>query len=211
MIIGKAKLFSDYNKCITQSCIFKSVVSEMDAVEKEILSINQKLVEGFGLPFGITQADYLYDKKRKKIYLCEIAARGGGVFISSDIIPMVTGIDVNKLLVDYVMGKDCLYDISKYQQKYAAFLTFSLSEGIIESINGMDEIKDLSAVVKIFDQRLRIGEQTVPLIDKAQRYGPILFQANSYGECKDAMQRVKKTLSIKVRSVQNKVVDGIIW
>lgn len=45
------------------------------------LSLNKTIVEGFGLKNGITHGEYIISKEQ--IYLIEIAARGGGVYISS--------------------------------------------------------------------------------------------------------------------------------
>ncbi|MEZ5336075.1 MAG: hypothetical protein R2741_13015 [Methanolobus sp.] len=47
--------------------------------------INKKLVEGFGLKFGFTHSEYIVEDETGEIYLVEIAARGGGNYISSDI------------------------------------------------------------------------------------------------------------------------------
>ena len=63
---------------------------------------NDRFVELAGLPFGLTHAEYKFEKG--EFYLIEIAARGGGTRISSDIVPRLTGVDVYKILIEKALG-----------------------------------------------------------------------------------------------------------
>ena len=53
---------------------------------EKLARLNSDMVETMGLPFGITHAEYKY--YNGEFYLIEIAARGGGTRISSDIVPI---------------------------------------------------------------------------------------------------------------------------
>lgn len=68
---------------------------------EQLKSINDCFVEKTGLPFGLTHAEYKYDGS--KFILIEIGARGGGNFISSHIVPIMTGIDNYSLFIEQTL------------------------------------------------------------------------------------------------------------
>lgn len=87
---------------------------------------NDKYVESSGLRFGFTHAEYKYNGS--EFVLIEIGARGGGNYISSHIVPAMTGLDNYGLLVAHTLDHE--------QQD-----TFSLP----------DEYKERCCVLKFFD------------------------------------------------------------
>lgn len=208
LVIGKSRYFNLPNICIPKDRIFKSA-DLANELEQRILHIHQKLVEGFGLNFGITHGEYLYDKAKDKIYLCEVAARGGGVNISSDIIPLASGVHPDRLLVNYLIGK---FDkkLLKVSSGYAGYLCFTLPEGKIESFTGLKEIEEMPQVKLVNIGNIEIGKQTKALNNKACRYGPIVFAAKSYQESLEIIDKIKQTLIIRVKNDQQKI-QNIIW
>ena len=86
------------NLCISSCRIFKSSKNRLSRVEQRVLEIQSKLVKAFGLDFGNVHGEYIYDHSADKVYLNEIAARGGGCCTSTHIIPLVTGINTLKML-----------------------------------------------------------------------------------------------------------------
>lgn len=68
----------------------------------KLREINDKYINLTGLPFGLTHAEYKYENG--EFYLIEIAARGGGNLISSDIVPIMTGIDNYRYLIECTLG-----------------------------------------------------------------------------------------------------------
>lgn len=182
----------------------------MGNITKErILEINRKLVEGFGLKFGITHSEYLVDEKTGDIYLGEIAARGGGTYISSDILPMATGIDFNKYLLDIVAGKRKRVNIENIENNVAGYICFSLPPGYVREIEGIENIKQLPCVYKVILETLHVGMQTGQMKDKSGRMGPILIKGKNTREFEDTVNKVKSLLDIKVETSEG--IKGIIW
>jgi Biotin carboxylase len=111
---------------------------------EELKIINNKLVESMGLPFGITHAEYKY--LNGKFYLIEIAARGGGARIASEIVPLITNIDTYKLLIDYVLGESG--EIDNFDTDlYVCLEFFDLQTGKIKNIQGYNNIKKMNEVI----------------------------------------------------------------
>lgn len=111
--------------------------------------MNETVVKGFGLKFGITHGEFLVEKNTGKIFLVEIAARGGGVFISSEIIPAATGVNANELLVKDALG---IYDDNQIviRKGAAAYFCYLLHEGKVVKINGCEDINQIKGGAKGF-------------------------------------------------------------
>lgn len=100
---------------------------------------NNKYVETSGLLFGFTHAEYKYNGS--EFILIEIGARGGGNYISSHIVPAMTGLDNYGLLIGHTL------DHEQYH-------TFSLS----------DEYKKRCCVLKFFDVDMKNNGKKVAAI-----------------------------------------------
>lgn len=85
------------------------------------------MVKSLGLICDITHAEYLYNPDNKEIYLIEIAARGDGVYISSDLITLATGFNANEALIDYLVeDKKKVPTICELNANISAYVIFAL-------------------------------------------------------------------------------------
>lgn len=208
--IGEKEYFDLKGKYISKMCMFTSAKGELDDVEKKVLCVNQKLVEGIGLPFGITHAEYIYSYDDNEVYLVEIAARGGGVFLSSDLTPRACGINTNELLIDYVVdGKTVNVKELEFDNRVTAWRCFSFKEGLIHSIDGVEETRQIPGVFNVCIDDLYIGKRIEEIKDDKGKYGPILIEASSKKACIEAMKRAEKTLSI--RTENNSIISEMVW
>ncbi len=90
----------------------------------QIREYNDRFVNGSGLRFGITHGEYLVEGQQ--IWFNEIAARGGGYRISSDIVPWVTGVNVMDILYLSLLGHSVNLDALAVRDK-AAVIRFYMS------------------------------------------------------------------------------------
>ena len=208
LVIGKSSFFNFEDICLQNSRIFKDATSA-NKLEKRILDIDKLIVEKFGLKFGITHSEYFYNCNTDKIYLNEIAARGGGIFISSELIPLACGVVVNRHYVDCALGLKNDFVI-ELQKGYSGYLSFLLNKGTIVDINGIDEIKKMNGVYKFIDDKIFIGNKTGNIKDKSSRLGPFLLHTNNEEDFYDVCNKIKKTFTIDVVD-ENNSHSGIIW
>ncbi len=208
LVVGHRDYFEIDGAFIPCATVFSDAHSADSLLEERIKEINSKLVSSFGLPFGITHAEYLHDEKTDEIYLVEIAARGGGVFISSDLIPLACGVDANDLYVRNALGLPCdnKIEISTGASAYFCYLT---PEGTVSRINNTDQIMSITGVHKAFFDNIEIGMKTASIKDKSSRKGPILVKGKSKKDCYDTISKVKKILDIKV--ITNNGEEDIRW
>ena len=208
--LGIKEYFDKPGCCISKMCMFSSALSIDDPVELSVLKTNKSVVEGFGLPFGITHGEYIVSNVDGKAYLVEIAARGGGVFLSSDLTPRACGIDTNELLIDYIVeNKRVAVSELSLRRGVAAFMCFELQPGTIKEIRGRESLNTLPGVFKAFVEDLSVGAMTCEMTDDSNKKGPILIEACSREECYRYIRQVKDTFDVIVDN--GGVESHIIW
>ena len=208
LVIGDREYFDLPTMFIPQQTIFPSQIKP--ELQEKLLVLNTKLVKGFAPTFGITHSEFLVDEQTCEVRLVETAIRGGGVFISSDLIPLATGINVNKLLIGLASGDgDVSFDPGQVKQRAAAYMCFYLPEGQIHSVKGLREVQTVNGVRKAFLGDLEVGRRTAKIIDKTMRQGPILIAGENRQDLQNIMVEVQDTLKIEVKTPTG--IKNMIW
>lgn len=109
---------------LTRSCRWPSDIDQ--TLLESIYEANDKFVELSGLRFGITHGEYIIDTATNRFCLNEIACRGGGFRIGSDIIPWVSGVDSQEVLLSGLLGEAVNLDLPLVER--SALLQFYDSE-----------------------------------------------------------------------------------
>lgn len=208
--LGIKEYFNKEALYISKMCMFSSANVVTDISELCVLETNKKLVQGLKLKFGITHGEYIVSDKDKKVYLVEIAARGGGVYLSSDLTPWATGIDTNDIIIDYVLeNKKISISSLNLDHKVSAWICFELLPGTIISIENIEELKKIKGVKKVFLDELFVGKKVEQLKDDTGKHGPILICGTSREDCYEIIKQVRECLKISVKN--GKLVSQIIW
>lgn len=159
---------------------------------------NDKFVDLSGLKFGLTHAEYKFEDG--KYYLIEIGARGGGNFIGSTIVPVMSGVDN----YDYIVKKhlniefdDTLSVNPDLIDRCCVLKFFDTPDrgGIVKHIHGLDFIKGNSNVL---DCKLNfgIGDYIEPARDDASRIGYYIAYENSRDELRELMDEIESEFII---------------
>lgn len=208
--VGEKQYFDLNGKYVSKMCMFSSARGNLDDVERKVLETNKQLVERIGLPFGITHAEYIYSYDDNEVYLVEIAARGGGVFLSSDLTPRASGITTNEYLIDYVVeGKTIDVNKLDFKKGVASWRCFTFIPGKIHSIEGQKETSEIPGVFKVCLEDLYIGKRIAEIKDDKGKYGPILIEADSKEECLRIMSEVEK--SLRITTEHNGIISEMVW
>jgi len=157
-------------------------------------SLNDALVEASGLPFGITHGEYKF--YNNQFLLMEIAARGGGTRIASDLVPVISGVDIYDYLIDYALGsKPSLFP--RLSNCRCGLLEFFQAEpGKIKAIEGLEALKQLPGVVDaiVFYQ---VGQEIPKTVDKTTRAGYFLAVAATPLALAELEQQILQSLRIE--------------
>ena len=206
LIIGKSKNFPLENLCISGERIFKSVANKLNSIERKILEINNLIVKEFGLKYGNTHAEYIYNAQTNSIYLNEIAARGGGCCINSHIIPLLTKIDTVDYLYANMQNNINIQLPQRLPRGWAAYVTFLLPKGIIIKVEGLDKLKNLSAIKANF---VKIGSISTGIINKSSKIGPIIILSDKKRVLLKTIKTIKKIIKIEVQQDDGTIVNPI--
>lgn len=187
-----------YNQNIASELLFSY---DSESYDYDLLrETHNRLIEQTGLLFGLTHAEYKYENG--EFYLIEMAARGGGTKIASDIVPYMSGIDTYKILIDSALkngsSTNFNFTISKRFQKRWAILRFLDVESngkAIVSIEGIDKIKALDGV-KDFALEFSIGDIVEHAQDDRSRVGYYIACAESKEEIEIINETINKFLKI---------------
>lgn len=193
LVCGDTHYFDVKDAFAAKERIFPS--RQPEAIINKALELNKKIVKGFGLNSGLTHGEYIV--VGEEVFLIEIAARGGGVYISSDIIPLMTGFKTTDFIVDIATKMKVAMPIIKQTDKVACYIAFFLPEGAIDSVEGVDIIQQLEYVHHNNLEHLTIGKKIGVNIDKTSRYFMIL-EAENFEVLKERIEYIHKTLIVRV-------------
>lgn len=188
----------EYNPSIANRLFFSHESAEFDYVK--LRNTNDTLIDATGLPFGITHAEYKYEND--EFYLIEMAARGGGTKIASDIVPYVSGIDTYQLLIESALGIEKAYDINyegmeQFKNRCALleFLDIESAGRKIKEIAGEEEIRKIPEVVD-FGLEFSVGDIVHKAEDDRSRVGYFIICAESAKKVDEIAQQIKAILNI---------------
>lgn len=178
-----------------------------DELRDRVLDLNKRIITGFGLKQGITHSEFIMEGD--DIYLIETAARGGGVFISSDLISLSTGLDTEQFLLEIATGvRDSLPEF-KFNKQACGYMAFYIPDGVINDIKGKDEILGYDFVHRNQLDELYTGRKcTGGQNDKTTRLA-IIVSGETLKLVDERMALIKKTLRVTVETAEGK--KGLIW
>ncbi|MDO5131981.1 MAG: ATP-grasp domain-containing protein [Eubacteriales bacterium] len=201
LCIGDTLYFDIPDAFAAKSRIFPTTAD--DALREKVLSLDEKIIRGFGLRQGITHSEYIMEGD--EVYLIETAARGGGVFISSDLIHLSSGLDTEQFLVNIALGQQKEMPGLLPQQSFCGYMAFYLPVGRVLRADGIDTVCSLP-----FVHRNQLGKLHAGLVnkegatDKTSRIA-VIVSGKTRDELMANMAEVRETLKIEVESPDGSV------
>ena len=125
---------------VTKEIIYPAQVPHK--IIEKLKKAHDSVVRSLAYTKGHTHGEYIVNENGT-IYLVECTNRGGGVFTSSTIVPEVSGIDLNQILINQMIGNKVISKDSDNNPVILSFLDFEVGK-TIKSI----EILNLSNVLK---------------------------------------------------------------
>lgn len=204
------KYFVLNNMFIPSQTIFPSIVPQpiLDKIE----TCESKMAAYINPSFAIVHSEYLYNAETGKIRVVESALRGGGVYISSHLVPLYSGIDINDTLVDCILGNEVDMEkvMNQRNNKAAGYVCFYLPGGTVCKAEGFEEVRRFDFVKMMCVNDIKVGMQTPPLTHKGQRLGPILVTGDDRDGIEQNIEKMQDTLQILVEGEDGKT-RGINW
>jgi len=204
------RYFKLENMFIPSQTIFPS--SAPQSVLEKICKCEEQMSAKASPNFAIVHSEYLYDPDTLELRAVESALRGGGVYISSHLIPLSCNVDINELLIDCALGiePNLDYTVSCKTDGAAAYVCFYLPRGTVMSITGINAIQSLPFVKMADIKGIEPGMQTPVLSHKGQRLGPVIISGDSRKDIEEKIEIIKSVLHIEVQTSEGRIAD-ICW
>lgn len=181
-------------------------IAPKEAVEK-VLATNDKICRSFGIKQGITHGEYILDGD--DVILLEVAARGGGVFISTDLIYLQTGINTEEFLLDVYTGKRNKLPDFSWQGKSSCYISFFLPQGEVVKVEGLTDVLKLPYTYRNNFETLNVGKVIMKSTDKTGRYF-VTLEAKDHEELMHRREDIIRMIKVDVVGADG-IVKGPIW
>jgi carbamoyl-phosphate synthase large subunit len=166
-----------------------------EVVCQRIAAANEAAARALGIPFGITHAEFLVDAEGMP-WLVEMAARGGGTFIASHIVPALTGVHPAAALMRCLMGRKP--DVSPRYRRAAQLRFLRLPRG--RRVLRYANLQDLAQRPGILALQFHIAPQSsVPSVeDDRSRHGFVITHAPTRDEAIALADAIERDLVIEL-------------
>ena len=165
----------------------------------KIRELNDKIIEYSDLPYGLTHVEYKFHDGQ--FWLMEMAARGGGNWISSKIVPWVSGIDTYQYLINCSVGKisNEKFIIKQYYKKRCAVLKFfeTDNEGVVKEVKGIEYLDNEAVVCYRFE--FKIGDEIKLAQNDVSRIGFYIACSENKEELVRVMNEIEENVVIVLK------------
>ena len=129
--------------------------------------------------------------------LVEIAARGGGYEIFSKIIPAISNVNVIEVVIDLALGLEPIID--SIDTKCAVLKFFdSEKRGIIQSISGIEEAKNITGVIGLEIDSSIIGKTFNGISRDGERLGYVIVLGDRVSEVLEIANEVRELINFDI-------------
>jgi biotin carboxylase len=164
---------------------------------EEVRDLIERGARALGLTFGSVKADIVLGKNGPEII--ELAGRLSGNYLATHHIPMAYGVDLVGALIDVCMGKAITAKaLIPSKQKYLGVRYFFPIAGVIESIEGIDEVaaRDYVSMLHVY---VSPGDTQLPIDKHGARAGTIICEGETYAEAKKRVEDAVRAIKFKVK------------
>lgn len=153
-----------------------------------------RAVKAIGIENGAAHVEMMVTCQGPR--LIELGARLGGDCITSHLVPLSTGIDMIKAVIDIAMGD--VPDLTPKFSRGSAIRYFCVNEGTIVSIDGIDSSKKIKGVVDVILTR-EIGDTVFPIHSSVDRVGMVIASGNTALDAVNTCVKAESNISICVK------------
>jgi biotin carboxylase len=137
----------------------------------DLETLARRIVDRFEIANGILHIEFLLSADTRTVYLIEFAIRGCGSKVATHLMPVLTGVDVVRILIRQALGLPVQVDVSRACCGALHFLMFP--PGRITAVRGVEEAKALRGVIDVCVERAP-GDTVEDVHDGRSRPGHVL-------------------------------------
>lgn len=172
-------------------------VADLPVSLNDLQQVTQHTITALGLQQGVFHAEMMVCADR--IVPIDVAARGGGVLIYRHVLPHVSGVDVNRAMIELAMGQRPRI-VPRADRRVANIEFLRLPAGRVEAVLGLVQASAVAEIAAIVFNA-KPGDDVGPIHDKDQRPGYILALSDSSHAAITACERAKALLRVRMQGV----------
>lgn len=132
------------------------------------------------------------------ITVIETSPRFGGDFITSTLVPLSTGLNIDDLLIDISIGNKLSDDDFKPKKnRCSGVVFFNLPEGIIKKIGNLDELKTINGL-HFYYFGLKEGDFVNVIKNSIDRYGDAVFVTDTREELEEDIEKFNQIVDNQI-------------
>jgi biotin carboxylase len=162
--------------------------------QESILVATRKGIEALGIDFSGSHTEIRLGPGGPSIM--EIGARLGGDWITSDLVPLATGVDIFAGAVQVALGEEP--DVLPRRQAGAAIRYFLPEPGTVLSVEGAEASKSVEGVVD-WVLEVGVGGTVPPLENSLTRVGHVVTRGSTPEEAAERAERARSLLKVTTR------------
>lgn len=180
-----------HNEMVANQLMFTQSHSDFDFDKLHVQ--HNALIRDMALPFGLTHAEYKYHEGQ--YYLIEVAARGGGTNVSSHIVPLMSGIDSNALLIQMALGEKIATIQPTFPDVVCVLDFMQFKPGRVSKVAGIDAVNSLYGVMDI-GFNFQVGDMIQTPEDDRARHGYVIAQASTVENMTMLLAQIKNIIKV---------------
>ncbi|MBE7028345.1 MAG: ATP-grasp domain-containing protein [Ruminococcaceae bacterium] len=165
-------------------------------IKNKIKKVAIEAVKSVGIENGPAHVEIMVTSEGPK--MIELGARMGGDCITTHLVPLSTGIDMVEATIKCALGEEP--DVTPKFERGSAIRYFSAQKGIIKSISGVEEAKEIDGIKEITFTK-NVGEKLGSINSSNDRTGFVIAQADTAESAVKACEEAIEKIKIKVKEL----------
>lgn len=166
-----------------------------NTLREEIATVAAAAMKAVGIENGPAHIEMMITDRGP--VMIELGARLGGDFITTDLVPLSTGIDMLAATILSACGEPV--DLQPKHKK-ASVIRYLEAErhGVLCGTEGFNEVMAIPGIIRV-DMLKAEGETAGPITNSLDRVGYIIAQADTVAEAESLCEKGKKTVKVLTR------------
>ena len=174
-----------------------------EEVREDVMRVAHEAIKAVGIVNGPSHTEIKVTKEGAK--LVEIAARLGGDFITSKLVPLSTGVDLIDCCLSSTLGEEVKWQVAKNGGSAIRFLFAKeadaqedVKDRTITAIEGVDEAEKMPGVTEVVVYK-KPGDKATMLTNSGDRWGHVIAE----GESADDAAAKAEEAACKIRFIMD--------
>lgn len=160
---------------------------------EDIADLARRAVAAVGIDNGAGHVEIMYTANGAR--MIELGARMGGDFITAELVPLSTGIDMLRATIECACGETP--DLQPKHQMGSAIRYFRTGSGTIRAFKGLNEARAVPGVVRV-ETFKEVGEAVGDIHSSTDRVGCVIAQGRDHADaaaiCEAALSKIEVEL-----------------